>query len=196
MLKKTYIDANQLLQDSYELALAVLESPFRPDIIVGIWRGGAPVAVAMHELMTFMGVKTDHYAIRTAHYSAINATYETVTVDGLDDLTARIAEDASVLLVDDVFDTGRSLERVVTELEKRCGPRLHDIRLATPYFKPANNLTQLKPDFFLHETNEWLVFPHELDGLTLAELAAEKPGLGHLRERMVSLRKRACQQTG
>jgi hypothetical protein len=33
----------------------------------------------------------------------------------------------------------------------------------------------MKPDFYVYETDEWLVFPHEIDGLTPEEIRAHKP---------------------
>jgi hypothetical protein len=50
-----------------------------------------------------------------------------------------------------------------------------NVRIATVYFKPARNKTQLKPDFYIRATDEWLVFPHELKGLTREEILAHKP---------------------
>ena len=55
-----------------------------------------------------------------------------------------------------------------------------EIRVETPYFKPNKNLTDNKPDYFLYETDKWLVFPHELDGLTLDEIKKHKPELNDL----------------
>ena len=49
------------------------------------------------------------------------------------------------------------------------------IRIATVYFKPLKQKVPLQPDYFLHETNNWLVFPHELQGLSNEEVAANKP---------------------
>ena len=52
--------------------------------------------------------------------------------------------------------------------------------LATPYFKPTKNKTNREPDFYLHETDQWLVFPHELDGLTIDEIKKNKPEMEDL----------------
>ena len=49
-----------------------------------------------------------------------------------------------------------------------------DIRVATVYFKPQNNKTNIQPDYFIHKADKWLVFPHELEGLSLDEIAAGK----------------------
>ena len=53
-----------------------------------------------------------------------------------------------------------------------------------PYFKPGNNKTDRAPDYFVHETDAWLVFPHELSGLSAAEILERKPGVERLRERL------------
>ena len=37
------------------------------------------------------------------------------------------------------------------------------------------NQTALAPDYFIEETEDWLVFPHELNGLTDEEIARNKP---------------------
>jgi hypothetical protein len=61
------------------------------------------------------------------------------------------------------------------------------MKIATPYFKPENNKTDRTPDFYLYETNEWLVFPHELTGLTKHELLNDKPGMDFLRDRVAQM---------
>jgi len=66
MSKKIYLDEQQLLEDSFRLAADVYRSGFRPSFIVAIWRGGAPMGIAMQELLAWRGVESDHIAIRTA----------------------------------------------------------------------------------------------------------------------------------
>ena len=51
------------------------------------------------------------------------------------------------------------------------------MRVATPWFKPGNNQTRMTPDYYIHETDKWLVFPHELKGLSEADILANKPGM-------------------
>jgi len=82
----------------------------------------------------------------------------------------------ALLLIDDVFDSGRSLEAVVAELRRRCRRNLPEqIRVATVYYKPARNRSNLTPDFYVRSTDQWLVFPHEINGLTREEILANKP---------------------
>ena len=58
------------------------------------------------------------------------------------------------------------------------------IKVATPYFKPEKNKTERKPDYYLHKTDKWLVFPHELEGLTRQEMLDFKPELSEILEKI------------
>ncbi|MFT4635529.1 MAG: hypoxanthine phosphoribosyltransferase, partial [Chitinophagales bacterium] len=103
-MDKVFITAEELLRDSFKLAKLVHDSDFDPDFIIGVWRGGAPVGIAIQEYLDFVGVKTDHIAIRTSSYTGINQQEKTVRVHGLDYIIDNINADDNVLLVDDVFD--------------------------------------------------------------------------------------------
>ncbi|MCB1700214.1 MAG: hypoxanthine phosphoribosyltransferase [Pseudomonadales bacterium] len=183
-MHKHYITPQQLLRDAFELACQVFESGFRPDCVVGVWRGGTPVAIAVHELLKVLGVAADHAAIRTSSYSGINQRKDRVQIEGLDYLTRNFGANDALLLVDDVHDSGLSLQQVIADLHGACGADTPDIRVATPYFKPGKNLTGNKPHYYLHQTDDWLVFPHELAGLSPEEMAANKPELAALLPRL------------
>jgi hypoxanthine phosphoribosyltransferase len=173
---KTWLTADRLLEDSYRLANAICDSGFAPTHIVGIWRGGAPVGIAVQELLEYRGVATDHIAIRTKSYAGIDRQNATVQVYSLGYLIDTLNPDDRLVIVDDVFDSGRSIEATLRELRARCRhntPR--EIRIATVYWKPARNQTDLRPDFYVHETDEWLVFPHEICGLSEQEIRDHKP---------------------
>jgi hypoxanthine phosphoribosyltransferase len=175
-VEKIFISANDLLRDSIALAMKILRAGFRPSHIVGVWRGGAPVGIAVQEVLEYHGLDTDHIAIRTSSYYGIDKQSALVKVYALDYLVDTLRPENSVLIVDDVFDSGRSIEAILAELAKRCRNNLaHDIRVATAYYKPARNKTKLKPDFYVHETDKWLIFPHEIKGLTREEILANKP---------------------
>ena len=179
-MHKHYITPQQLLQDSFALAWQVFESGYRPNYIVGVWRGGAPVGIAVHELLDILGVEADHTAIRSHSYSGIARRQQRVQVDGLSYLSERVGHTDALLLVDDVHDTGLSLDQVILDLQRACGDNTPEIRIATPWFKPANNQTRRRPDYFIHQTSDWLVFPHELDGLNIDEMRTNKPELAPL----------------
>lgn len=174
--EKIWLTADDLLGDSFRLARQVLESGFRPTHLVGIWRGGAPIGIAVQEFFDVHGVECDHIAIRTASYTGIDQQAKTVKVYALGYLIDTLNADDRLLVIDDVFDSGRSIEAFLTELKARCRANTPaDIRIATVWYKPARNQTALKPDYFIHESNAWLVFPHEIDGLTPEEIQAHKP---------------------
>ena len=179
-MEKLYVSAEELLRASYELAWQVYESGFRPDYIVGIWRGGAPVGIAVQEFFDLMGVASDHIAIRTSSYKGIGEREKTVQVYGLNYVIRQVESDNSLLMIDDVFDTGLSVQKVIEDLAKACKKNTPNIRIATPYYKPENNMTERTPDYFLYETSKWIVFPHELKGLSLEEITSNKPVLSGL----------------
>ena len=181
IMQKVFITAEELLRDSFKLAKLVHESDFEPDFIIGVWRGGAPVGIALQEYLDFVGVKTDHIAIRTSSYTDIGQQDKTVRVHGLDYIIENINADDNVLLVDDVFDSGRSIDAIFARLLKKTRRNMpENIKIACPWDKPSRNVTQRKPDYFVNKTDEWLVFPHELKGLSIEELKQGKPFIADL----------------
>ncbi len=177
-IEKQYVSAEQLLDDSFRLGMQILESGFRPHFIVGIWRGGAPVGITVQELLDFFGIHTDHIAIRTSFYKGIEERDSRIRVHGLQYVIDNVDADEGLLIVDDVFDTGLSIEAVIANLQQRARRNTPtEIRIATAYFKPESNRTDRVPDYFIHETDKWLVFPHELNGLSREEILNRKPGV-------------------
>jgi hypoxanthine phosphoribosyltransferase len=178
MEEKRYLTAQELLNDSFELGLRIYKSGFRPSFIMAIWRGGTPVGIAVQEILDHLGVKTDHIAIRTSSYYGINKRDKVVRVHGLEYVVQNANWEDGLLIVDDVFDSGSSIKAVIETLREKMRRNLpDDIRIATPWFKPKKNLTGIIPDYYIHETDQWLVFPHELDGLNREEIFVNKPGL-------------------
>ena len=181
MMDKHFISAEELLTDSFRLADQIFRSGFRPHFIVGVWRGGAPVGIAVQEYLDYMGVETDHIAIRTSSYYGINQQDKEVRVHGLNYIIDHVNSDDELLLVDDVFDSGRSVIAILDELKLKTRANLPEtIKIATPYYKPDRNTTEIIPDFYVHETDRWLVFPHELAGLSSEEIAYAKPAVHEL----------------
>lgn len=187
-MKKLFIDSNQLLEDSFQLAWKVYESGFRPNYIVGVWRGGAPVGIAVQELLHVLGISSDHIAIRTSSYISIGKRSKEVSVYGLNYVIKKLESEDSLLIVDDVFDTGLSINQVISDLRKACKKNTPDIKIATPYFKPSNNKTDIKPDYYIHKSDNWLVFPHELEGLNFEEIKKNKPEMKNLIDKITSLK--------
>ena len=180
-MDKVFITAQQLLEDSFRLAHQIYEDGFHPQFIIGIWRGGTPVGIAVQEYFEFRKVETDHISVRTSSYYGINKQAKKIRVHGLHYLIENANAKDRLLIVDDVFDSGRSVDALIKAIRKQS--RLNtpaEIRVACPWYKPTKNRVQFEPDYYLHESAEWLVFPHELSGLEGAEIAAGKKDLADI----------------
>jgi uncharacterized protein len=174
--EKVFISSESLLRDSMELAMRIVRSGFKPTVLVAIWRGGAPIGISVQEALEYHGIHSDHIAIRTSSYTGIDQQSKLVRVHAVDYLVSRLSFEDKLLIIDDVFDSGRSLEAVIAELQRRCRRNLPEqIRIATVYYKPERNSSSLVPDYYVRMTNKWLVFPHEVQGLTREEILANKP---------------------
>jgi hypoxanthine phosphoribosyltransferase len=175
-VEKVFISAESLLRDSMELGMRIVSSGYKPTFLVAVWRGGAPIGIAVQEVLEYHGIHTDHIAIRTSAYTGIEQQSKVVRVHAIDYLVSRLSFEDQLLIIDDVFDSGRSLEAVIVELRRRCRRNLPDrIRIATVYYKPDRNHSSLVPDYYVRATDRWLVFPHEVQGLTRQEILANKP---------------------
>lgn len=175
MASKYYIELDSLRTDSYALGIKVLEDGFVPDFMIALWRGGAPIGCYMHELFKYLKYSVDHIAIRTSRYTGIDTVSESVGVHNLGYLQERVTPTSKLLLVDDVFDSGKSIQAVLDTFKERFGDQCPvDIRIATVYYKPIRNKSGLVPQYFIHETNDWIVFPHELEDMSLEEIAKHR----------------------
>ncbi|MCB1630394.1 MAG: hypothetical protein KDI23_01115 [Pseudomonadales bacterium] len=172
---KRWISADELVQDSLRLARRVIDSGFAPTLLLGLWRGGAPIAVALHEALTYRGLHCEHLPLRTTLYAGIDRREPRTRIHGLGTLAEAGFDCRRVLLVDDVFDTGITIEHTLGALRQLPCTHEADIRVATVWRKPQRNRTALVPDFWLHETADWLVFPHEMCGLDLQEIRSHRP---------------------
>ncbi|HSH41771.1 MAG TPA: phosphoribosyltransferase family protein [Arenicellales bacterium] len=180
---KLFIEEQDLLLDGYRLGKRIVDSGFRPDFMVGIWRGGSSVGIVVQECLQYFGVETDHISIRTSYrgpstYHQIIDNAESIRVHGLQYLFETMNADDRFLIVDDVYSTGLNVNAVIERLKQKMRRNMpRDVRIAVPWYKPANNRTGRVPDYYLHETDKWLVLPYELSGLTVDEIYRHKTGL-------------------
>lgn len=185
-MKKQFLDEQNLIEDSFRLAVSIFESGFRPTFIVGLWRGGSSVGIYVQECLQTLGVETDHISLRTSYkglhdYQKMIDNPGDIRVHGTQYLVENLNADDSLLIVDDVFSSGHNISAVIARLRKHLKRNLpKDIRIATLYQRPTLNQTDLRPDYCLHETENWLVFPYELKGLSVEEIQAHKPYVADL----------------
>lgn len=176
--------------DSYRLGVKIYASDFRPDFIVGLWRGGSPVGIGVQDCLDYLGVESDHISIRTSYtgmstYPEMIENTAAIHVHGLQYLLENLEAGSRLLIVDDVYSTGLSIKAVIDQLSKKTRRNMPvDVRIAVIWYKPANNRTGRKPDYYLYETDKWLVLPYELSGLSLSEIYRRKQGVKEIFEEL------------
>ena len=195
-MQKRFVAANDLLLDSFKLASKVRDARFRPDFLVGLWRGGSAVGIAVQEGLEHFGISTDHIAVRTSYtglagYTQMVDKADAIRVHGLDYLLERVCAEHSMLIVDDVYSTGFSVKAVIDQLSAKARRNLpHDIRIATVWYRPGAKTVQ-PPDYYIHETSDWLILPYELSGVDIDELRKHKPEIAPVIDRLAALKHRA-----
>ena len=182
--KKVFVDEESHILDSYRLGEKIFADGFEPTFIVGLWRGGSAVALVVQECFAYLGVPTEHTTIRTSYsgreqYEQSMRRFEDIRVHGKSYALETLRADDRLLIVDDVFRSGRHTLAVVDQLRlglRRNMPR--EVRVATIWKHAQSDATQL--DYFLNETDRWIVLPYELSGLSSEELREHKPELSAL----------------
>ena len=154
-----------------DMALQIRKSGFKPDVIVGVSRGGWAPGRILSDLLE----NTHTVNLKIEFYVGIGKTARRPIV------TQPIGDDLSgkrVLVVDDVSDTGESLK---VALEHMLEKGASGVKTVTIYFKPHSTF---KPDFFAESTSEWIIFPWErleATKLLIQEAKAEGHGLESVR---------------
>lgn len=188
-MSKTFVAADDLLCDSFKLAAIISEAGFRPDFLVGLWRGGSAVGIAVQEGLEYLGIQTDHIAIRTSYrgapsYAEMVSDAGAIRVHGLQYLLENLCSHHSLLIVDDVYSTGSSVKAVIDQLATKTRRNMpKDVRIAAVWYRPTDK-TLREPDYFVHETSDWLVLPYELCGLSIEELRQNRPELSGVIDRL------------
>ena len=96
MIEKNYLSANSYLHDIWRLAAKVRSGGFRPDVLIALWRGGAPVGVAVHEFLKASGWDVRHAVIKCASYTGINENDSDVVFEYSQELLSSIKADEKV----------------------------------------------------------------------------------------------------
>ena len=119
------------------------------DAIVGIARGGLTLAHSMAEGLNLREVQS----IRTELYDDKRKRKKISIYD-----TTLLTEHKTILVVDDIADSGETLEAVMQHFEKKY----KNIKFisATLFYKKTS---VYKPDFWINEANEWIEFFWEKD---------------------------------
>jgi hypoxanthine phosphoribosyltransferase len=129
-------------------AAKIREDSFIPDRIVGVGRGGWPVAIILSDLLgniEISDVRVEFYSrVAESRKEPLLRQHISIPVEGM-----------NILIVDDIADTGRSLNLVKEHLVKQGAIT---VTTATIYLKSRSIII---PEYFERETTSWIVFPWE-----------------------------------
>lgn len=169
--RKRYVSPNEIQLQGLTLGCMILADGFEPDWILVPWRGGAQYGLPVQGFLEAKGIKTNHIAIRTSSYTAPGEQSSTVAVHAVDYFVDNCNAEDEILIVDDVFETGCSIQALIAKIQTRMRKNMPQvIKIAVAFWKPKKNKTNLKPDYWLEETDDWLVFPHEFADLNDEEI--------------------------
>lgn len=135
------------VEKAIEALAATVREDFDPDILVGVARGGLIPAVRLSHLLDDLLMRVVH----VKYYKDVDETKEEPEIFWSD--VEKLEGDT--LIVDDVADTGNTLEVVVDHLQTRVEG---DLKICTLAYKPSS---KIEPDYYVYETDKWIVFPWE-----------------------------------
>ena len=127
----------------------ILSDKFIPDTIIAITRGGWIPARLLSDLLEVSNITT----IRVEFYLDLCKTRKKPI------LTQKLTEQIKskkILLVDDVADSGKSLQVAKNHILKK-NPVI--LKIATLYKKPQS---KIEPNFYEKITKHWIIFPWDI----------------------------------
>src|SRR5947209_1233374 len=143
---------------SRELAQAVAEDGYRPDMVLAIARGGLLVAGALGYAL---GVKNT-FTMNVEFYTGVDERLEMpMILPPVPDLVD-FAE-TKVLIADDVADTGATLKLV----KDFCAGKVAEVRCAVLYEKSRSTV---RSEYVWRRTDRWITFPWSADEPVLQAL--------------------------
>jgi uncharacterized protein len=129
-----------------KLAKKISSSRTRYDLVIGIARGGMPVAMVIADRL---GTKVDIVNVKS--YTGIAERLKPKILSTLtEDITGK-----KLLLVDDLVDGGETMQTVIEFLGLESPTK---VTTAVIFKKPWS---EFEPDFFVQTVDEWVVFPWE-----------------------------------
>ena len=144
---KQYYSYEEFRRDTNTLLKEV--KSFEPEAIVGIARGGLSLSHALAEGLNIREVQT----LRTELYDA-SCKREELSLFG----SCNFVEKKRVLVVDDIADSGETLEVIMKYLEKSFVNI--EFKSATLFYK---HTSKYEPHFWINEAKNWIEFFWEVD---------------------------------
>lgn len=178
---KEFLPYETVRNDALKLASKIYHDGFIPDIIYVPLRGGAYMGNVISEYfkLALKGKKPVLYAAVVARSYTDIRSHDEIRIDGWTYSPDYLRQGDKILLVDDIYDTGRTLNYLVDYLLSKGVPR-KDLKVVVHDYKNFTNKKTLpiKPDYWCRkfdiskpEEDRWIHYcSHELVGLTKEEL--------------------------
>jgi hypothetical protein len=145
-----FLAPEKIFDLTYQLGEKIKKSGFVPDCLVGISRGGLWV---VRTLSDFFDIKDVHIT-RVIYYEDVKTTKTKPNL--IQDVDKKFLKNKKLLIVDDVSDTGNSLDFTVNLIKEKG---IKNFKTATLHYKPWSIF---KPDYFIEETDKWIIYPWEI----------------------------------
>lgn len=181
-MHKEFVSYDTIRNNAIKLAYRIYRDGFIPDVIYVSLRGGAYMGNVISEYFKFVRSERPVFyaAVVARSYTGFNQE-ETIRIDGWTYNPDFLRHGDRVLLVDDVFDSGRTINYLARVIMERGLPR-DDIKIAVHDYKVREYIPQrlpITPDYWCRkievptrEDETWIHYmSHELEGLTEAEVA-------------------------
>ena len=181
-MRKEFLQYDTVRNNAFKLAHSIHNDGFIPDVIYVLLRGGAYLGNAVREYFKIVrkNERPAYYAAVVAHsYSGLTQG-EQIRVDGWTYSPEYLRLDDKVLLIDDIFDTGRTINHLANIILEKGVPR-RDLKIAVhdyKYFYDKEEQLPIQPDYWcrkfdvsIHDEPMWVHYlSHELAGLDAAAL--------------------------
>ena len=165
MIKIEFIEAQQLLLDSFKLGKKLYDAGFIPTHAISLWRGGTPVGLGVDNFFRLKGHFITHTTVATASYSGINSQDE-IIIKGLEHLIERISREDKLLIIDDIYDSGETIDALINTIKKMARANTPEtIVVACVYNKIRSRRVSLPITAVTDKENHWISFPHEISDL-------------------------------
>lgn len=181
-MKKEFLPYDRVRNNALKLAHRICHDGFLPDVIYVSLRGGAYLGNVISEYFKILrktGRPVYYAAVVARSYTDVRQA-ENIMVEGWTYSPEHLRIGDKVLLVDDIFDTGRTVNHLANIILTRGIPR-QDIKVAVhdyKYFYDKPEQLPVQPDYWcrkhdlsIHDEETWIHYmSHELVGLTSEEL--------------------------
>jgi len=195
-MKKEFLQFDTERNNALKLASQIYREGFIPDVIYVSLRGGVYLGNVISEYFKIVrrGQRPIYYAAVVARsYTGVGIA-DKVMVDGWTYSPEHLRVGDKVLLVDDIFDSGKTLNHLAQIILEKGIPR-HDLKVAVhdyKYFTDKVEQLPIQPDYWcrrhdvsINDDSLWIHYmSHELIGLTNEEIdqyySSQEPALGDI----------------